>query len=113
LPARPAAMEPALVFAVSSNDHSATIRLPPIARQECAEVSRFLALDHDDHFIEKPAIGWLMTALSKTSSVDATEMQKPPTHGFIGDIEPAFCKKLFNVAKAEGKASHTSRLSAE
>ncbi len=67
--------------------------------------TRFLTSGHDDHFIGEPVIGWLVTVLSKTLSVNAIEMQKPPTHGLIGDIEPAFCKKFFRTAKAEGEAS--------
>ncbi len=32
-------------------------------------------------------------------------MQEQSTYRLVGDIEPALCKKLFHVAKDEGKAS--------
>jgi len=73
-------------------------------------MTRLLTSGHDDHFIGEPVIGWLATVLSKTLSIDAIEMQKPLTRCLIGDIEPAFCKKFFHTAKAEGEASlHSDR----
>lgn len=50
-------------------------------------------------------IGWLVPVLSNTPSVDATEMHESSMYRFVGDIQPALCQKLFNIAKAEGEAS--------
>src|SRR5215204_7182866 len=59
-----------------------------------------LAGDPDHHLVEVPAIAWPRTALAQPSRDHRAEFQNPAADALAGEVEPALCEKLLDVAIA-------------
>jgi hypothetical protein len=60
-----------------------------------------LARNHDGHLIEMSSRRWPRASTAKFSSEQWPELQDPPSHRFVGDIEPTLSEQIFDVAIAE------------
>ena len=45
-----------------------------------------------------------MTSAAKLLGEQRPELQHPSPDRFIGDIQPAFCQQILDIAEAEGEA---------
>ena len=59
------------------------------------------ARNHDSHLIEMPSRRWPRASTAKFSSEQWPELQDPPSHRFVGHIEPPLSEQIFDVAIAE------------
>src|SRR5712671_1732060 len=57
--------------------------------------------DPDHHLVEVPPVAWARAALPQVPRDPGPELQNPPPHRLIGDIEAAFSEELFHVAVAQ------------
>jgi hypothetical protein len=48
-------------------------------------------------------VAWARAALPQVPRDPGPELQNPPPHRLIGDIEPPFSEELFHVAVAQGE----------
>jgi hypothetical protein len=60
--------------------------------------------DPHDHLIQMPPITWPGAPLPQSSREERPEFEHPAPDRFVGQVEPAFGKKLRDVAVAEGEA---------
>ena len=61
------------------------------------------ARDHHGHLIEMPLRRWPRASTAKFSGEQRPELQDPPSHRFVGDIQTALSEQIFDVAIAERK----------
>src|SRR6202046_5407064 len=59
------------------------------------------ARDRHGHLIEMPPRGWSRASTPKFSGEQRPELQYPSSHRFVGDIQTALRKQIFDVAIAE------------
>jgi hypothetical protein len=59
------------------------------------------ARDHYGHLIEMPSRCWPRASTPKFSGEQRPELQYPSSHRFVGDIQTALRKQIFDVAIAE------------
>jgi hypothetical protein len=59
------------------------------------------ARDHYGHLIEMPLRRWPGASAAKFSGEQQSELQDPPSHRFVGHIEPTLSEQIFDVAIAE------------
>jgi hypothetical protein len=59
------------------------------------------ARDRHGHLIEMPPRGWPRASTPKFSGEQRPELQYPSSHRFVGDIQTALRKQIFDVAIAE------------
>ena len=58
------------------------------------------ANDHS-HLVEMPPGGWPRTSTAKFSGEQWSELQDPPLHRFVGNIQPTLSERVFSAAIAE------------
>jgi hypothetical protein len=51
-----------------------------------------------------PAIARARATLAQTSRDRGTELQHPPPHGFVGEVEPSFGQQFLDIPVAQGEA---------
>src|SRR5580700_2098911 len=59
------------------------------------------ARNHHSHLIEMPMRCWARASTAKFSGEQWPELQYPSSHCFVGDIQTALRKQIFDVAIAE------------
>jgi hypothetical protein len=59
------------------------------------------ARNRHGHLVEMPPRRWPWTSTAKLSSEQRPEFQNPSPHRFVGDIQTAHRKQIFDVAIAE------------
>ena len=59
------------------------------------------ARNHHGHLVEMPTRCWPRASTAKFSSKQWPKLQDPPSHRFVGDIQTALRKQIFDVAIAE------------
>ena len=62
-----------------------------------------LAGDANHHLIEVPPVARSWAAPSKPAGEPGPELQNPPPHGFIGNLQASLGQKLLDVAVAQGE----------
>jgi len=55
------------------------------------------------HLIEMPPRGWQRASTAKFLGEQWPELQNPPSHRFVGDIQTTLCEQIFDVAITERK----------
>jgi hypothetical protein len=61
------------------------------------------ARDRHDHLVEMPLRRWPRASTAKFSSEQWPELQDPPSHRFVGYIQPTLSEQIFDVALAESE----------
>ena len=59
------------------------------------------ARDRHGHLIEMPSRRWSRASTAKFSSEQWPELQHPPSHRFVGHVEPTLSEQILDVAIAE------------
>src|SRR5207245_10879058 len=60
-----------------------------------------LACDANDHLVEMPPVARAWAPPSKPSGEPGPELQNPPPHRFIGNLQAALGQEILHVAVAE------------
>jgi hypothetical protein len=59
------------------------------------------ARNHHGHLVEMPLRRWPRASTAKFSSEQWPELQDPPSHRFVGHVEPTLSEQILDVAIAE------------
>ena len=60
-----------------------------------------LTVDRDEDLIEIPTIVRPWTTTAQLPSIGRTEFDSPAAHGFVGNLDAAFGKEIFDIAEAQ------------
>ena len=62
------------------------------------------AVDGDKHLVKVPTPISLGAQSSQPTGIAQSELQRPPPHGLVRNIDTAFRQQILNIAKAERKS---------
>ena len=60
--------------------------------------------DANHHLLEVPPVAWSWAAPSKPAGEPGPELQNPPPHGFIGNLQAPLGQEILHIAIAQGEA---------
>jgi hypothetical protein len=62
-----------------------------------------LPFDPNENFVQVPALAQATLTPLQSSSVARAELLTPDSNRFIGDDDPAFGEKIFDISEAQGE----------